>query len=74
MNPDMHTLLFDTELLNATLLNMYNPMLIETFREKLREECLNDGQMEAAGEIIGLAPETLLGWNPILKKRGGFWE
>ena len=24
--------------------------------------------MKAAGEIIGLAPETLLDWNPILKE------
>ena len=74
INPDMHTMLLDTKRLNATLLNMYNPILMETFLEKLREQFLNDDQMKAAGEIMGSAPEILLDWNPILKERGGFWE
>ena len=38
MNLDMHTMLLDTKLLKATLLNMYNPILMETILEKLREQ------------------------------------
>ena len=37
MNPDMHTVLLDTKLVNATLLNMYNPILMETNLKKVRE-------------------------------------
>ena len=74
LNLDMHTMLLDTKLLNATLLHIYNPILMETSLKKLREQLNKDDQMKAAGEIIGLAPETLLDWDPILKERGGFWE
>ena len=38
MNLDMHTMLLDTKFLNAILLNMYNPILMETILEKLREQ------------------------------------
>ena len=38
MNPDMHTMLLDTKLLNATLLDMYNPLLMETILKKLLEQ------------------------------------
>ena len=38
MNLDLHTMLLDTKLLNATLLSMYNPMLMETILKKLREQ------------------------------------
>ena len=74
MSPDMHTMLFDTKLLDATLLNMYNPIPMETILKKLREQFKREDQMKAGGEIIGLVPETLLDWDPILKERGGFWE
>ena len=37
MNPEMHTILLDTKLLNATLLNLYNPRLMETILKKVRE-------------------------------------
>ena len=37
MNPDMHTVLLDTKLVNATLLNMYNPILMETNLKEVRE-------------------------------------
>ena len=42
MNPDMHTMLLDTKLLNATLLNVYNPIFVETILKKLREESKGD--------------------------------
>ena len=74
MNPDMHTMLLDTKLLNATLLNMYNPVLMETILKKFLEQFIKDDQMKAAGEIIGSVPETSLDWESILKERGGFWE
>ena len=74
MNPDVHTMLLDTKLLNATLLNMNNPILMETILKKLREQSEKNDQMKAAGEITGSAPETLLDWDPILKERRGFCE
>ena len=75
MNPDMHTLLVDTKLLNATLLNMYNPISTETILKKLREQSTMDDQMQTAGKIRGSVPETSLDWEPIfLKERGRFWE
>ena len=40
MDPDMHTMLLDTKLLKATLLNMYNPILMETVLKALREQFL----------------------------------
>ena len=43
MNPDMHTMLLDTKLLNATLLNMYNPIVMETILKKLRGQSTMDG-------------------------------
>ena len=59
MNPELHT----------TLLNMYNPILMETIRKALREE---DDQMNTAGEIAGSIPETSLECEQNLKGRGGF--
>ena len=64
MDPDMHTVLFDTN----------NLKLMELYFQKFREQSKKDDQMKTAGEIIGSIPETLLDWNPILKERGGFWE
>ena len=72
MNPEMHTMLLDTKLLKARLLNMYNPILMETILKALREQSRRDDQMNTAGEIIGSVPETSL--ESILKERGGFWE
>ena len=73
MNSDMHTmLLLDTKLLDATLLDMCNPISMETILKALREQSKEDDQMESAGEIAGSVPETLLDWESIL--RGGFWE
>ena len=40
MNPEMHTTLLDTRLLNATLLKMFNPILMETILKKLRQQFL----------------------------------
>ena len=74
MEPDTHTLLFDTKLLKATLLNVRNPILRETILKALREQSKKDVQMKTAGEIIGSVPETSLDWESILKERGGFWE
>ena len=37
MNLDLHTLLLDTKLLNASLLDVYNPILMETMLKKLCE-------------------------------------
>ena len=73
MNLDMHTMLLDTKLLNATLLNMYNPTLMETILKELLEQFIKDDPMKAAGEIIGFVPETSLDWESNLKERG-FWE
>ena len=42
MNPDMHTVFLDTKLLNATLLNMYNPVLMETILKKFLEQFIKD--------------------------------
>ena len=59
MDPDMHTMLLDTKLLKATLLlNMYNPILVETILKALREQSKEDDQMKSAGEIIGSVPEA----------------
>ena len=38
MNPDMSTMLLDAKLLNATLLNMYNPRLTKTILKTFREQ------------------------------------
>ena len=74
MEPDTHTLLFDTKLLKATLLNVRNPILRETILKALREQSKKDVQIKTGGEIIGSVPETSLDWESILKERGGFWE
>ena len=70
----MHTVLLDTKLLKATLLYMYNPILMETILKALREQIKEDDQMNTAGEIAGSIPETSFDWDPILKVREGFWE
>ena len=70
MNPDMSTMLLDAKLLNATLLDLYNPRLMKTILKKFRER----STMKAAGEIADSVPETSLDWESILKERGGFWE
>ena len=44
--------------LHITLLNMYNPILMETILKKLREQILKDDQMKSAGENTGYVPET----------------
>ena len=64
MNPKMHAMLFDTKCLNASLFNMYNPIL-----KALREQSKEDDQMKSAGETSGSVPETLLDWESILKER-----
>ena len=74
MDPDMHTVLLDTKLLKATLLNMYNPTLMETILKKLREQSAMDDQMKSAGEIVGSVPETSLDWDPILTEQRRFLE
>ena len=74
MDPDMHLMLFDTKLMKATLLNMYNPILMGTIMNALREQSKKDDQMKTAGEITSSVPETSLDWESILKGRGGFWE
>ena len=74
MDPDMHTVLLDTKLLKATLLNMFNPILMVTILKKFREQSEKDDQMKTAGEITVSVPETSLDWEPILKERGRFWE
>ena len=67
------SMLGDTKLLKATLLNMYNTILMETI-QKLREQSKEDDQMKSTGKIVGSVPETSLDWEPILRERGGFWE
>ena len=67
MNPDMHTMLLGTKLLNATLFHMYNPISMETVLKELREQSTENDQMKSAGEITGSVPETLLDWESILK-------
>ena len=52
MNPDNHIFL-DTKLLNATLLTMCNPILMETILKVLREQIKEDDEMRTAGEIVG---------------------
>ena len=74
MNPDVHTMLLDTKLLNATLFNMYNPISMETILKALRGHSEEDDQMKTAGEITGSVPETSLDWEPIFKERGGFLD
>ena len=74
MDPDMHTTLLDTELLKATLLTMYNPTLMDTILNALREQSKKDDQMKTAGNTAGSVKETSLDWEAILKERGGFWE
>ena len=51
LDPEMHTMLLDTKLLKATLLNTYNPMLMETILKKLREQTKEDDQLKSAGEM-----------------------
>ena len=68
------TMLLDTKPLKATLLNVNNPVLMETILKKVREQSTMDGQMKTAGDIKGSVPEISLDWEPIMKERGGFWE
>ena len=63
MDPDMHTVLSDTN----------NLKLMELHFRKLREQSKTVDQMKTAGEILGSVPETSLVWDPIMKERGGFW-
>ena len=64
MNPDMHTMLLD--------MNILKPM--EMILMVLHEQPEDDDQMNTAGEPVISIPETLLEWEPALKERGGFWE
>ena len=45
MNPDMHTMLLDTKLLNAMLFNMYKSNIDETILKALREQSKEGDQM-----------------------------
>ena len=60
---------WERNLRKTTMLNMCNPILMETILKVLR-----DDQRKTAGEIAGLVPETSLEWELVLKERGGFWE
>ena len=64
---------WERNLRKTTLLNTYNPILMETILKVLREQFKDDDQRRTAREIAGLVPETSLEWEPILKERGGFW-
>ena len=64
MNPDLLTMLLD--------MNVLKPM--ERILMVLRVQSEDDDQMNTAGELVILLPETLLEWEPTLKERGGFWE
>ena len=55
------------------MLNMCNPILMETILKVLREQFKDGDQRKTAGDIAGVVPETSLEWEPILKERGGFW-
>ena len=62
MNLEMHTTLLDMNSLN----------LMETILKALRGQCKEDDQVDTAGEIAGLIPETSLEFEQLLKERGGF--
>ena len=64
MNLDMHTKILDTN----------NRKLMELRLQKLREQSEKDDQTNFRWEITGSLLETSLGWESILKERGGFWE
>ena len=64
---------WERNLRKTTLLNMCNPILMETFLKVLREQFKDDDQRKTAGEIAGFVPETSLEWEAILQERGGFW-
>ena len=57
---DMHTMLLDTTLLKATLLNVYNPEMMRTILNAFREQSEKDDQMKTTGEIIRSVPEPRL--------------
>ena len=64
--------IWERNLRKTTLLNMCNPLLMETILKVLREQFKEDDQMNTAGEIAGSIPETSLECEQILKERGGF--
>ena len=60
--------------MQTTLLNMYNPKLMETIPKALREQVKEDDHVDTAEEIAGLVPEIPLECEQILKERGGFCD
>ena len=52
--------IWEINLRETTLLNVYNPILMETILKKFREQSEKDDQMKTAGEITGSVPETSL--------------
>ena len=59
MDLDMYTMLLDTKLLKATLLNRYNPTLMETILKKLPEQFKEDGQKKTAGKDYRFSTRSL---------------
>ena len=54
--------------MQTTLLNMYNPKLMETILKMLRGQFEEDDQMDTAEEIAGSVLENPLECEPILKE------
>ena len=63
--------IWERNLRKTTLLNMYNPILMETILKVLREQFKEDDQ-NTAEEIALSIPETSFECEQILKERGGF--
>ena len=53
---------WDRNLRKTTLLNTCNPLLMETILKVLREQSEHSDQMNTAGELVILIPESLLEW------------
>ena len=51
---------WDRNLRKTTLLNTCNPILMETILKVLREQSEHSDQMNTAGELVTLIPESLL--------------
>ena len=59
---------WERNLRKTTLLNVCNPIMMETILKVLREQYKNDDQRKTAGEIAGSEPETSLEWEPYLER------
>ena len=59
---------WESNLAKTKLLKTCNPILMETILKVLREQSEDGDQMNTAGELVILIPETLLEWESTLKE------